>query len=239
MTNFFKKHKTAVWVVLACLVYAALSAYFYQIEWLKNRDVPFSSMYVLFNGAYYVIEDTHGNVDYYNLPDVVTQEMIGPYLGRAANNKGEAVNRFYEYKPAAETGQTAVYLAYKDDIYHPEGEFGYAVFAAFAPRETPYVSEEYFKVYAIDSAEDIKALVVDEELITDPAVIDKFYHALYSATPIETESYRELTDIDLAHYFEIAIMTDHCTASLAYDDIANAFWWGNSFFLVQPAGDLS
>lgn len=84
--------------------------------------------------------------------------------------------------------QRAVY------VVAAENGYSFALFCNFYQFDsnTCTEAEEMFAVYGIDAAEDITAIEVGEETVTDPAVIREIFEALLSSMCFGNDDFQEL-----------------------------------------------
>ena len=229
MLSFFKKYR---FVITLSLILA-----FGGILWLlysnrqKAKQPPFLDIWVQFGNAYYTLVDpSDESIGYYQIDPVITEEMIGPSVGYAVDNKGNNSCRFFRYTFPQQVDQQALYLASCDD----SSQYRFAVFVDFVPGKQLPTAKDYFGIYGIHGADDILSLSCDEQLINDPVTIDKFYHALYGAAPFKPDYSQYIDDKDVSH---ITIQTDHFFTRLVYDRYENVLVWGDTHFQLQQAAD--
>lgn len=189
---------------------------------------------VEFNGAYYEIVKTSNTdkLDDYNLPHMITADMIGERLGSGLDAEGkQSKELFYQYTPYAEVSTTeangdkraqrAVFVVSDDS------EYSFALFSGFISygESTSYEAKEMFAVYGVDSAEDISVIETDYD---SPDAFQAFIEGLYSALPNSNEKYQ--SEVDGAIDVKIITKEGLVIKNIQWVPETNIVYWGLSVY---------
>jgi hypothetical protein len=148
-----------------------------------------------FNGAYYKTVDMEdiAVLEEYNLPNEITDDMIGDHLGTGLDADGNNYGEFYAYKPYEsivneERVCRSVYIIKIDDT---DTTFG--LFCGFVSYDnnTCEDASEMFYAYGIGGIKDIASIQAEGySEITDTTAIENFYNALINSPVYGNDDYQ-------------------------------------------------
>ena len=260
------KAKQVLWIkwsfVAACLCFVVSLAIPVLTRkgdiWQKDPSKAYDL--VQYNGAYYEVVKDKDILDKFNLPDIITEDMVGDSLGKTKDPNGKTTERImYQYTPymdivtvttelEQERHQSAVYIIQDGDGY------SFALFCNFLSFDSNTHTEasEMFAVYGIDDAEDIASIVIDGKRISNPAEIITIFEAIYSSCAMGNDDYqnaifkgkgeeeqqllaKELADSTL----EIKIVTEEGLVinHISYNPTINYISWALNYYKLDvPIG---
>lgn len=158
---------------------------------------------VAYQGAYYETVDMSDTalLARFNLPNKITENMIGNSLGKVLDASEEyAQGEFYQYVPYAhisavpasdtlnqERPQSAVYILKENEAYT------FALFCNFIPFDTNThtEAEEMFAVYGVDEETDIVSITAKGENYTDLEIIERFFFSLNGSTSMGNNDFQK------------------------------------------------
>ena len=164
--------------------------------WQKGPSKPYDV--VQYNGAYYEVVKDKDILDKFNLPDIITEDMVGDSLGKTKDPNGKTTERImYQYTPymdivtvttelEQERHQSAVYIIQDGDSY------SFALFCNFLSFDSNAHTEasEIFVVYGVDEVEDIASITIDGKEVTDSDKINALFDNLYNSYAMGNDDYQ-------------------------------------------------
>lgn len=260
--NYKKKAKKLSWIkwgALAACFALVLAVGIPQIANLirprggPGQNDPLRPENVIeFNGAYYWVVDMSDTelLDDYNLPHVITSDMIGEELGNGLDENGnKTAEILYLYAPYADIfageqkrSQRAVYISAENE------EYAFALFCCFIHFDTNTHQEpsEMFVVYGVDSVEDIRIAEIDGQEVANPAEIEDLFENIYNAAALGNDDFQEtvldtMTEVEQSELMnssvEISFITNDglVIKNISYFPTINYISWGSSYYkLSEP-----
>ena len=159
---------------------------------------------LVYQGAYYEAVDMSDTalLARFNLPNNITEDMIGNSMGKVLDAGGEDTQgEFYHYVPYAHISatpasdtlnqkrpQSAVYILKESEAYT------FALFCNFIPFDTNThtEAEEMFVVYGVDEAADIVSITANGEKYTDFETIESFFRSLNESNSLGNDDFQKM-----------------------------------------------